>query len=287
MSKIISPYQDSRWGCIVAPSLGALEQDPYSIWGTDGNYDSSRDSFRPFVWFGLYGFPDFFYLWRHPGRKAILWAGSDIRHFVNGYWLEDGGLIRLDPEPLAQWINKNCESYVENHIEYEALKEFGIESTIVPSFLGDTKRYQIEYQHSPRPALYTSVSGNNFQLYGWDKVLDLARKNQDIDFHLYGNTVDFPNDLSNVFIHGRISKEQMNAEISSMQGALRMTEFDGFSEIIAKSLLWGQWPVSLIEYPHTLDPNNLSKIKEKYTPNIKGRQWLLVNVNKYPWNENN
>ncbi len=287
MSKIVSPYQDRSWGCIYAPSLGALEGTPGDVWGIDTEYDSSKDQFRPFVWFGLYGFPDFFFLWRHSGRRAILWAGSDIRHFMNGYWLEDGGQIRLDPAPLAEWINKYCENYVENKVQQDALKEFGIQSEVIPSFMGNTKDYQVTYQASQRPAVYTSVSGNDFQLYGWDQVIDLAKEHQDIDFHLYGNTVVFPCDLSNVFVHGRVPKEQMNEEIKHMQGALRLVEFDGFSEIIAKSLLWGQWPISIIDYPHTLKPNELVQLKVKQEPNIKGREWLLSVVNKYPWNENN
>ena len=78
----------------------------------------------------------------------------------------------------------------------------------------------------------------------------------------------------------------MNEEIQKMQGALRLTEFDGFSEIIAKSLLWGQWPISLIFYPNTLRIESIGALKDLKEPNIKGREWLLSVVNKYPWNIN-
>ena len=54
-------------------------------------------------------------------------------------------------------------------------------------------------------------------------------------------------------MHGRVAQEVMNEEIKEMQGALRLTEMDGFSEILAKSILWGQWPVSLIKYSHILN----------------------------------
>ena len=294
--------EEIKWLCWYAPSLGELEGDPEQVWGTR-EYEPldgfSTDLEEPTVFFGLYGLPDFFKLWRHKGRRCILWAGSDITNFKNGYWLEDGGGIKLSPRPLATWINKYCESYIENEVEQVALKEMGIESKVVPSFLGNVEDFPLSYKPTEKIRLYTSVSGDNFKLYGWDLIPKLAEENPEIEFHLYGNTVwpfkTLPTEnpfseqgiyKGNIIIHGRVSKEQMNKEIKEMTGALRLTEFDGMSEIVVKSLLWGQWPVSIIEYPHTLKPENIdlllaTKPKE---PNIKGREWLLSVVNKYPWN---
>lgn len=275
-----------KWKCRYAPSLGALEDTPENIWGTE---EYEFDVEDPTVFFGLYGLPDFFTLWRHKGRKCILWAGTDIIHFQNGYWLDDKGSIKLTPAPLAAWINKNCESYVENEVEKVALEKLGIESVVIPSFLGNIEDFPLSYKPSEKIRLYTSVSGNNFKQYGWDKIYKLAQDNPTVEFHLYGNTISFPipeGDLfSNIFVHGRVSKEQMNADIKEMTGALRLTEFDGFSEIIAKSLLWGQWPVSLIEYPHTLKPENIDMLGLAREENKKGREWILSVVNKYPWNQ--
>ena len=271
------------WQCRYAPSLGALEDTPENVWSTR-EYENLHN---PTVFFGLYGLPDFYTLWRHVGRKAILWAGTDIKHFENGYWLDTEGSIRMSPAPLARWIKENCESYVENHVEREALEKFGIQSKVVPSFLGNVNDYKISYKWSERPKLYTSVSGNNFEQYGWHKIYRLAEENPEIDFFLYGNSLPFPDHaLTNIFVRGRIPKEDMNEEIKDMQGALRLTEFDGFSEIIAKSLLWGQWPVSLIEYPHTLRLEQIVEIKEKKNPNTEGRDYYISVLNKYPWNQN-
>lgn len=280
-----------KWQCRHAPSLGAFEDTPSNIWGVKDylvkRMVSGLD--KPCVFFGLYGLPDFYSLWRHKGRKAILWAGSDIRNFISGYYLDDKGTIKISPKPLATWINKNCESYVENEVEYKALKEMGIETKIVPSFLGNVEDYQISFKPNEVPKLYMSVSGNDFKLYGWDKIYKIARDNPGIEFHLYGNTVPFPLPdstlFSNIFMHGRVSKEQMNQEIQGMTGALRLTEFDGFSEIIAKSLLWGQWPVSIIKYPGVLELKDIDTIPFQKIPNHKGREWLLETVNKYPWNQ--
>lgn len=285
-----------NWLCRWSPTLGELEGTAEDVWGTE-KYKIGEEYLEqkcsqinePCVFFGLYGLPDFYKLWRHRGRKCILWAGTDIIQFKNGYWLEEGGGIKISPKPLATWINKYCESYVENKVEQEALKEFGIESKIVPSFLGNVADFPLSYKPGIRIQLYTSVSGDNFKLYGWDKIYNLARENPKIEFHLYGNTKPFPipdsPEFSNIIIHGRVPKDQMNTETKEMTGALRLTEFDGFSEIIAKSLLWGQWPVSSIHYPNTLSPTQLNVFNFKLEPNYAGREWLLSVVNQYPWNQ--
>ena len=176
-----------KWACRYAPSLGALEDTPENIWGTESEFTEIAFN-DPVVFFGLYGLPDFYKLWRHEGRKAILWCGTDILHFRDGYWLEDGGSIKIRPKPLSTWINKHCESYVENEVEYAALKELGIESIVVPSFLGKVADYEISYVYSKTPKLYTSVSGDDFKRYGWGKIPVLAKANPNIEFHLYGNT---------------------------------------------------------------------------------------------------
>lgn len=255
----------------IAPSLGALEGTHQEVWGTTDYVDQDE----PVVFFGLYGLPDFYKLWRHKGKKYIIWAGSDIRHLIDGYWLDEHGQIRLENKRLAEWVNKNCESWVENTVEYEALLKLGIESQICPSFMGDVNDYEVSYENNGK--YYASVSGNDFELYGWDKVNKLAEQRPQDTFYLYGNTVkwDAPD---NVIVRGRMPKEQMNEEIKLMTGGVRLVNFDGFSEIIAKSLLWGQYPISTIEYPGC----NLPPAKK---PNILGRDWVLNNVNQFPWNE--
>lgn len=276
-----------KWQCRIAPSLGGgFEGTPGTCWDVLP-YMNQED---PTVFFGLYGLPDFYALWRHKGRKAILWCGSDIQHFLNGYFLDEEGKMKIHPIQLSSWIDTYCENYVENELEQQALRTVGIRSKVVPSFLGNIEDYDIEYKWSDKPKVYTSVSGDNFELYGWDKIPDLAAANPDVEFHLYGNTEPFifisRHDLKNIIVHKKIPQFLMNLQIKEMQGALRLTEFDGFSEIVAKSLLWGQYPISLIDYPNTLKPNEIHKLKDLKEPNIKGREELIQKLNKYPWNTN-
>ena len=90
------------------------------------------------------------------------------------------------------------------------------------------------------------------------------RRKPDIKFYLYGNTVPWKAP-KNVIVRGRLTQKEMDEEIKTMTGALRMVQFEGFSEILAKSILWGQKPISVIEYNYD-------------------RKSLLKVVNNFPWN---
>lgn len=265
--------QTYRW----ASSLGDFEESPEKIWGVEPyNPEGSDDC----VFCGLYGLPDFYALWRYKGKKYVWWCGTDILHFKNGYWLEDGGGIKLDPKPLAEWINKNCESWCENKVEADTLMKLGIYSHIAPSFLGDVDKFPVSEKKTDKKRYYASVSGDEFEKYGWGKIANLSKENLDTEYHLYGNS-DYPplfqlgiyrgNPVTypNIFVHGRIIKEQMNEEIKSMTGCIRLLDFDGFSEIVAKAVLMGQEVISSIEYPFLKAENP--------------REELLKVLNCYPW----
>lgn len=273
----------NTWQCRWSPTLGALEDTHQNVWGT---MEYAWDD-QPTVFFGVYGFPDFYALWRHRRHRAILWAGTDILHFIDGYLLEKGNPI--EPMSLARWINNNCESWVENQAEKAVLESYGIFSKVCPSYLGDVN-LPISYEWSERPKVYLSVSGNEFNKYGWDVVEKIAHK-VDVEFYLYGNTKKWISKHKNVVVRGRIPKEEMNKEISKMQCGLRPLAFDGFSEILAKSVLWGQYPISLIPYPHITKYltngqliSKLKQLKHKKEPNIEAAEYYRRTINKYPWN---
>src|SRR3990172_7358390 len=112
-----------KWQCRIAPSLGkGFAGTPNDVWGTK-EYVNDTD---PTVFFGLYGLPDFYALWRHKGKKVVLWAGSDISHLRNGYWLDEKGETRVGPHAFVDWISQNCDSYCENEVEQELLLKIGI-----------------------------------------------------------------------------------------------------------------------------------------------------------------
>lgn len=270
----------------VSPTVGGgFERSFQEAWGLE-DYNPETDQDKEVVFAGCYGLPDFYKIWRHKGKKYVFWCGSDIRHLHNGYWLDDKGGIRLNSGGIAKWLNEYCENWVENKAEQRALRHWGIESKICPSFLGDVKQFDITYKHSDKPKLYSSVSGDDFVLYGWYVIQNLANRHPDVEFHLYGNEKDFPVKEDNIFVHGKVPKEQMNEETKDMQGALRLISMEGFSEIVAKSILRGQYPVSVIPYEHCLLPEQIDKLKDKKLPNIEGRDYYIKQFNNYPWNKN-
>lgn len=261
----------------IAPSLGALEGTHNEVWGTT-DYVSQDE---PTVFMGLYSLNDFNVLRNHRGKKYIFWCGSDLRHLDMHYWIDEIGEFRIDPWQITPWLKAHCEHWVENEVEADMLIKFYIEPNICPSFMGNVDDYKIEYKESDKTRYYASVSGDDFELYGWDKMEDIAFANPTTEFHLYGNKTKWLAYNKNIFVHGRIPKEQMNEEIKHMTGGLRLLEFDGFSEILSKSILWGQWPVSTIKYPHIGD--RILQHSPRH-PNIEGREHYLKTLNQFPWN---
>lgn len=276
--------------CRWSPTLGRLESTHELIWGTKA-YNPETNKEDPCVFFGIYGLPDFYTLWRHKGKRYVLWAGTDIIHFENGYWLDEVGKIRIDNKALAQWIDTNCENWCENEVEQERLFKLGISCRVCPSFLGDVNNFPITYQYNRRPKVYSSVSGDNFEMYGWPTIERIAGKCE-VDFYLYGNTKKWKTKHKNVKVIGRVPQEQFNEEIKEMQCGLRPLDFDGFSEVLGKAVLMGQYPISRIKYVHidhySTDESLISflnKLVRRYRPNIKARNFYLKTFNQYPWNQ--
>lgn len=277
--------------CRWSPTLGALEDTAQNVWGI-GEYNPLTDSELPTVFFGLYGLPDWYTLWRHKGKKYVLWAGSDIIHFKNGYWLEDGGGIHInDTFPFAEWINKYCENWCENEVERKTLELLGIKAKVCPSFLGDINQYPVTFIPSARPKIYLSANPGREEEYGWGVIEKIAEKCE-ADFYLYGSA-NWITKNQNVYIRGRVPKEVMNEEVKKMQCGLRLNEgMDGFSEITAKSVLWGQYPLvwEKFKYPDIGSFNTREELIEKINalkdhkgPN-PARELYRKILNLYPWN---
>ena len=257
-----------RWQCRISPTLGGgFAGTPNEVWGTKDYTDSTQ----PTVFFGCYGLPDLFAVRQHKGRKAILWAGTDITYLLNGYWLDDTGKQRLDPKIVGAYLNENVEHWCENDLERIELASVGIKAKVCPSFLGDVSKVKPSYRPTENKRAYISVSGDDFKAYGWDKLDAWAREFPSITFYCYGNRKPWKSKYKNIIVRGRVPQEVMNKEIKDMQIGMRLNEHDGFSEILAKAVLMEHDVVSLIDYPF-LDMNRK-----------KARAWLLKNVNKYPW----
>ena len=259
-----------KWQCKISPTLGGgFAGTPNEVWGTK----DYKDLETPTVFFGVYGLPDLMAVRAHKGRKAILWAGTDVTYLINGYWLDDKGRYRLDPKTIGKYLN-NFENYCENNLEEKELKSVGIKAKVIPSYLGDVTKIKPCYKQSDHPKGYISVSGNDFRAYGWHLLDGLAKQMSAVTFYCYGNTKPYKFRQKNIVIRGRVPQEVMDKEIEDMQIGVRLNLHDGFSEILAKAILREQHVVSIIKYP-------FSRMRRK-----QARRWLLRNVNKYPWNSN-
>lgn len=258
-----------KWQCRISPTLGdGFAGTPNQVWGTK-DYKNDTD---PTVFFGLYGLPDLMAVRQHKGKKAILWAGTDVTYLIKGYWLDDKGRYRMNPMTVGAYLNKICKHWCENELERDELEMVGIKAKVVPSYLGDVNEIKPCYKESKNPKAYISVSGNDFRAYGWDRIDDYARRLPGVTFYCYGNTKPFKTKCPNVIFRGRVPQKVMDKEISKMQIGMRLNRHDGFSEIIAKAVLREQHVISEIEYPFL-------RLGRK-----KARQWLLRNVNRFPWN---
>jgi hypothetical protein len=277
--------------CRWAPSLGELEGTAEEVWGTSP-YKNRKD---PTVFFGLYDLRDYLALNLHRGKRWILWAGSDIKNLQQGFLFNNGKLKKLSqlfsefPLNLAEWINKNAESWCENEVEREALAACGIVSQVCPSYMGQIP--EVSYDPPSRRAdVYLSASPGRQEEYGWSTIDRIAPFVELTKFHLYG--APWEQKAKNIVVHGRVPKEQMNEEIKHMHCGLRLNLFDGFSEITAKSVLMGQYPISRIEYP--LIPSfkdeadliaRLLQLRKPNHPNLEAREYYIKAVNNFPWNE--
>lgn len=279
--------------CRVAPSLGALEADHTSVWGTL-EYDPKKNRNEPTVFFGLYDLRDYYALWRHKGKKWVLWAGSDLENLIHGFLFNDGKLKTLSKifrgNAWVLHILRKAEHWVEDVDEAKKLVRFGIMPQINPSFLGNIDDFPVSYTCFFKPHVYVSGHPGREDEYGFEIVRRIAPRCPSTTFHLYGSMPDWKQYPSNIVLHGKVPKEQFNREIKKYQCGLRLNKTDGFSEITAKSILMGQYPLTHLEYPCIPNFENEDELVQlinslnslpKY--NRIGREYYIQVLNNYPW----
>ena len=282
-----------RFKCYMAPSLGGLEATPAEAWGTEP-YKIFKDRNEPTVFVGLYDLRDYLVLYQHRGEKYVLWCSGDIDNLLAGFVLNDGKLQLISkifkglPSSFMDMLRYECSHYVEDDDEAEKLKSLGIRARVAPSFLGKIEDFPISYKQRQRPNVYLSGHPDREEEYGFFFVEELAKELPDVNFHLYG--AEYCSSFPNLISHGIVPKSLFNADIKSFQCGLRLNKSDGFSEITAKSVLMGQYPITYLTYP--LIPSFkkkeelvelLSALKEMDKPNFLARDYYLLHLNSFPW----
>ncbi len=96
--------------------------------------------------------------------------------------------------------------------------------------------------------------------------------------------------LENVIYHGQVEEDQFNEEIKQYHCGFRPNQHDGFSEVIIKSVLLGQYPISRIEYDNVWSyksepelKNCFDKLLKQTEPNRTARTHWIKTINQYPW----
>jgi len=245
------------------------------IWGLE-EWNENELTKCSVLFFGIYQMGDFEFLRKHEGDKIIFWCGSDLMNLVKVPELQ--GIIREFPDAIH---------YVENGLEHEELRRLGIKAEIRPSFLEDIDDFPVSFKPQKDFHIFISCHEGREEEYGINFVNRIAFKLEGVIFHVFGINGDSNNKVK---FHGKVSPEQFNKEIQNYHCGLRPNEHDGFSEITAKSVLMGQYPITRIKYPQ-IDHyeteeqlieiiNKLKKIKE---PNLEARDFWRKEVNNYPW----
>lgn|SRR3990167_506430 len=292
--------------CHWSKSLGELESTAFQVWGTPP-YNCWKNRKDNLIQFGCYDVRDYIKLFLHRGKRFILWAGSDILNLKNNFLFNNGKFRTISkifsgfPRFLDGWLDKHCENWVENETEKQALESLGIKVTgVCPSYLDIVNNYEMNYEWDKTMKVYLSTNEGREREYGFTTVLNVAYALPDVEFHLYGSNswkewwglyAYKQKGRENIVMHGRVSKEQMNEEIKKMQVGLRLNEFDGFSEILAKSVLWGQYQIGKVKHPMIPSFKNdrelvaeLKKIQGYKEHNFETRNYYLYTLNNFPWN---
>lgn len=217
------------------------------------------------------------FIW-HQGQTRIFWCGGDV--------------LRL------KWWNKwifqffSAQHFCETLQEYNHLLEKGIIAEVKPLYAGEM--LEISYKQSDRPEVFVCGHPGREKEYGIDLIFEIAPLVPDITFHIYGIPYDKFLELytklkrPNIYCHGIVSEEEFNEQIKDYQAGIRLNEFDGFSEVVAKSILLGQYPITRLKYKYIDQFRTkedlirlLNELKYQKEPNYEIRDYYLDYLNQW------
>lgn len=260
----------------VSSSIVNFRLKAEKTWGLE-RYKWPQDIFKKVCFFGMYHIGDYFHFIRHLGPKTIVWAGSDISNLFKN---------------ILPWeiLFKKATHYCENELERQELRLKGIKARVRPTFLEEVSDFPVCFESTEKPQVYLSARPNREKEYGVELIQRIAPKVPEVTFHIFGFDALFLKQADNIIYEGNVSEEQFNSDIKNYQCGLRPLEHDGFSEILAKSILMGQYPISRIKYPKIDSYKTeeelvilLKDLKNKKEPNYKAREFWIKNLNDFPF----
>ncbi|MCK9370830.1 hypothetical protein M0R04_13050 [Candidatus Dojkabacteria bacterium] len=264
----------------VSSSVIGFKEKAERTWGLK-EWDGVDDPDTECVFFGLYHERDFAVFEMDFTKRIVFWCGSDITRVISDY--ERRRILKNYPE---------TEHYCENEIEQTELHDVGIEAKIVPSFLDDVNSYQPTFKvpEDGKWKVWLCAHPAREDEYGLALAKRWAEKDPQLEFHVYGiNKGEKDKDLPNVIYHGKVPEAQLNEEIKGYQAGFRPNFHDGFSEVTAKSVLNGQYPITRIKYADIWNYETehdlrecWDKLKTQTQPN-PARELYLTRFNNFPF----
>ena len=272
----------------VSGSVKQFEGKAMLTWGLK-LWEGLNDPDNEVLFFGLFNERDFEVFHNFKGKKLIFWCGGDILRVMEDY--ERRRVLKLD---------EGIKHYCETEEQADKLREMGFDPWVIPSFLNNVNNYPLSFQVPKKEEKWKIwICGHPKRdiEYGFDKAIELAKIFPDIEFHFYGIDKDKEEtvvldsyDLPNVISHGLVSEKQLDEDIKEYHCGLRTNESDGVSEVIIKSILLGQYPISFLPYEGVWQYKEfgdlielITKLKRQVEPNYETRSIWLKQLNQYPW----
>ena len=247
------------------------------------------DPDKDVLFFGLYYQEDYDDYDKFKGNRTIFWNGTDIIRTIEiRKWLD---VVKKHP----------AKHYCGTQVSADSLKSVGIKAEVVPLFLDDVNNFPISYKHSKTPHIFINCHKGREEEYGIDLIRKIAPRVSDATFHIYGinqpkmfyykkkvptdpPTID--DEHKNILYHGVVSDDEFNSQISQYQCGLRLNEHDGFSQLLGKSILMGQYPISKIKHEKVWNYETedelvalIEKLKDMTEPNYEAREHYIKILN--------
>lgn len=196
-------------------------------------FEPYLDPSKPALFLGTYTQNDVNAMVAHKGPGYVLWNGSDAIH--------------LSRHPDWQAALKGLPFYHAAHhdgLATEVTNLIDRPVEVSPTFFHEPKDYPPSFVASKPAHFFMCTHAGRHLEYGVDAALEAFDKLPK-DFHLnvYGDPPTLKSLPKNVTIRGRYPESVMDLQTKAMHGALRLNRHDGTSQIVIKSILWGQWPV--------------------------------------------
>ena len=262
----------SKWGAVYCSTSIANFRDKLARKFNLPKWHFLKSTGKSAAFFGLYNPVDYFrFIW-HRGDRTVFWCGGDI--------------LNLQKRPFWQKILRKLSArhICENMVEYDALRSMGIEAEVRPCLVDRVEPHPVTFKPSKCPHVYLCARPGREWEYGVETVELLPLFNPSITYHIYGVN---GKSTKRVIYHGEVPVEQFNKEIDHYHCALRLNEFDGFSEVLANAMLRGQYAITKIPYPfmwYTQGIKSLVAYLDELTkmkkPNLAGREYWTKELMK-------